>query len=184
MLSGDLANTDAGFKGKSHHLPAKRVIVRTPSLSHNLNPLHRSSHCGCHSGCLTSIIRHDPKLNATPSIVQGAEIGRLQDEWLIRAEMVGSLEDSGYEALEELDGMEVLRLLRDPDSVDIGVTDISMPVMDGIAVKRNTCLKHTQCSVVFASASADGPTLPQPIFALQKPYTGDQLVRMVEAVLA
>jgi hypothetical protein len=77
MLPGEFANTNAGFKGQRHHLPAERVIVRTSPLSHNLDPLHRSSHCGCHSGCLTSVIRHDPKLNATRRAAQGAEIGRL-----------------------------------------------------------------------------------------------------------
>jgi len=55
----------------------KRVVVRTASISHNLDPLRRSSHCGSHSGCLTSIIRHDPTLNATPRATQGADIGRL-----------------------------------------------------------------------------------------------------------
>jgi hypothetical protein len=47
--------------------------VRTASISHNLDPLRRSSH----SGCLTSIIRHDPTLNAMPRATQDADIGRL-----------------------------------------------------------------------------------------------------------
>ena len=55
----------------------KRVVVRSASISHNLDPLRRSSHCGCHSGCLTSVIRHDAKLNATARLSQGAEVGRL-----------------------------------------------------------------------------------------------------------
>ena len=77
MLPGEFANSNARFKGKRHHLPAERVIVRTSPLRHNLDPLHRSSHCGCHSGCLTSVISHVPKLNAMPRAAQGAEIGRL-----------------------------------------------------------------------------------------------------------
>lgn len=78
MLPGQIADPDARFEGTRHHLTPKRVVVRTASTSYNLDPLRWSSHCGSHSGCLTSIIRHNPTLNAMPRATQGADIGRLR----------------------------------------------------------------------------------------------------------
>jgi CheY-like chemotaxis protein len=108
----------------------------------------------------------------------------VEDEWIIRIEMVDALEEAGFQVFEADNGLKAISLLRDPDHIDVVVTDISMPVMDGIAVAEHVHQVHPHIPVVFASSWDNRKALPQPSFRLLKPYTGEQLVDMVEAVLA
>ena len=113
-------------------------------------------------------------------------IGRIlvaEDEQLIRTMMVDVLRDAGYEVLEATNGLEAIRLLAEFDHVSAVVTDIYMPVLDGIDVAHEVHARHPQIPVIFASAWADSIDLPQSCRCLLKPYTTRALLHEVEAAL-
>ena len=64
-----------------------------------------------------------------------------EDETIIRLDLRGALESSGYDVQESRDGAEAVELAREwqPDLV---VLDVKMPVLDGIeAARRITAMR-------------------------------------------
>src|SRR3569833_3439784 len=62
-------------------------------------------------------------------------------------QMVGvTLKSAGYEVLEACDGQEALNLAKGQAAVDLVITDVNMPNMDGIPLVRELrALPHYPC---------------------------------------
>jgi CheY-like chemotaxis protein len=108
-----------------------------------------------------------------------------EDDPVIRMLVVETLEDAGWDVLEAVDGADAFRLMDDPDSVSIVVTDFNMPGFDGVAVAKRARERHPAIPVVFISARPDvlaRAGAPEPYIILRKPFTMAELATEVERV--
>jgi CheY-like chemotaxis protein len=124
-----------------------------------------------------------PVRDAVPvPAVQGKVALVVEDNAAVRSMTTRGLTEAGYTALEAPDGRAALELIRGrKERLDIVITDIGMPEMDGYELAQ--CLREERpgLPIVFMSGYGDAETA-HPF--LQKPFAPDVLVRKVGEVLA
>ncbi len=113
----------------------------------------------------------------------------VEDEAPVRAFASRALRLRGYTVLEAESAEDALRTLEDPAlSVDVFVTDVVMPGMDGPTWVREALKERPDVRVVFVSGYAEGafgdskPHVPNAIF-LPKPFSLNQLTDVVHQQL-
>ena len=62
----------------------------------------------------------------------------VDDSTALRQSISFILTQGGYQTTEAADGLEALKILGAMDSVDVIITDVNMPVMDGITLIKKT----------------------------------------------
>ena len=107
----------------------------------------------------------------------------VEDDTIIRSLIIEALSDAGFQILEASGGEQAIRLLHDPDSVDLVVTDLNMPDVDGVAVAIEARARHVDVPVIFVTARTDlldHPRTPLPHSRLAKPFRLSALRQAVE----
>jgi CheY-like chemotaxis protein len=105
----------------------------------------------------------------------------VEDDPALRALMVRTLSAKGYRALEANDGIEALeRLAADPD-IELVVTDIVMPRMNGVELAQQLAAT-ARTRLLFVSAFGEEFT-ELPASLLQKPFSQASLIAEVERLL-
>ena len=128
------------------------------------------------------------KLPEAPKHGEGVVL-LVEDEAPVRAFASRALRLRGYTVLEAENAEDALRTLEDPSlSVDVFVTDVVMPGMDGPSWVREALKDRPETRVVFVSGYAEGafggaqPVVPNSVF-LPKPFSLSQLTDTVHAQL-
>ena len=105
----------------------------------------------------------------------------VEDDPALRTLMVRTLSAKGYRALEASDGIEALeRLAADPD-IELVVTDIVMPRMNGVELAQQLAAS-ARTRLLFVSAfGEDYRELPGTL--LEKPFSLAALIAQVERLL-
>jgi CheY-like chemotaxis protein len=105
----------------------------------------------------------------------------VEDDRALRALMVRTLSGKGYRVLEASDGIEALeRLAADPD-IELVVTDIVMPRMNGVELAQQLAAS-ARARLLFVSAFGEDYTeLPGTL--LEKPFSQGALIAQVERLL-
>lgn len=114
----------------------------------------------------------------------------IDDDASIRTAVAHGLIAHGYRVLRAADGAEGIALLEDgAEPVDVVLTDMMMPVMDGAATSAYLEQHHPSIPIIATSGLAthaaldeDGPGLGIAAF-LAKPYTTSALLRVLRRVL-
>jgi PAS domain S-box-containing protein len=113
----------------------------------------------------------------------------VEDTTPVRRLLRRSLERHGYAVIAARSGTEALRLLRQhPGGVDLLVTDMVLPQMDGSTLARHIVQEHPGTPVLFITGYS-GEALPGlPVLAvqgglLQKPFSPTQLLRRIRDML-
>lgn len=113
----------------------------------------------------------------------------VEDEAPVRAFASRALRLRGYTVLEAESAEDALRTLEDPAlAVDVFVTDVVMPGMDGPSWVREALKERPETRVVFVSGYAEGafgeaqPEVPNSVF-LAKPFSLNQLTETVHEQL-
>lgn len=113
----------------------------------------------------------------------------VEDEAPVRAFASRALRLRGYTVLEAESAEDALRTLEDPGlTVDVFVTDVVMPGMDGPSWVRQALEARPDVRVVFVSGYAEGafgdaqPAIPNSVF-LPKPFSLNQLTDTVHQQL-
>jgi PAS domain S-box-containing protein len=120
---------------------------------------------------------------------QGEAILVIDDEASIRSIAQQTLEAFGYRVLLAGDGAEGVAIYaQNQDKIDLVLTDMSMPVMDGAATIQALQRMNPHVRLLAASglSSANPAAHISAIGAkhfLTKPYTADTLLRMIRAAL-
>jgi CheY-like chemotaxis protein len=114
----------------------------------------------------------------------------IDDEALIRETIRMKLEQSGHQVIEAGNGIEGLRALEE-QAIDLVVTDIIMPEQEGIETIRK--IRERTATVGIIAISGGGRTRNFGFLdfakklgangALSKPFTGSQLLALVETTL-
>ncbi len=108
------------------------------------------------------------------------------DEIGIRLLITEVLEDAGFEVLEACDGTEAVKLIRATDDIDLVITDINMPGLDGFAVSGHARAQHPGIPILFVSGRynnlSEHVTIDDYQF-LQKPFHLEALLGQVRKLL-
>ncbi len=94
----------------------------------------------------------------------------------------------GWEVKSCSDGVEALELLRDGQTYDLVVSDIFMPILDGISLASIIAAEFPSQPVLLVSGNGktldnfEGP-LPRQFGFLQKPFSTEELRLAVTRVL-
>ncbi len=79
-----------------------------------------------------------------------------EDEEALRAFIVRALVQDGHEVVATADGAEALDILsRQNDRFDLLLTDIRMPIMDGIALALAAARDHPDLTILLMTGYAD-----------------------------
>lgn len=112
----------------------------------------------------------------------------VEDEAGIRALVRKILSRQGYEVLEAASGQDALGVLETAARVDLLLTDVMMPGMNGVELSRQALVSHPHLKVLFVSGYTDESVLeagefPAGTAFLQKPFTLGGLLGKVREVL-
>jgi CheY-like chemotaxis protein len=105
----------------------------------------------------------------------------VEDDSALRTLMVRTLSAKGYRVLEAGDGVEALeQLAADPD-IELVVTDIVMPRMNGVELAQQL-VASARTRLLFISAYGEEYT-ELPASLLEKPFSQAALIAEVERLL-
>jgi CheY-like chemotaxis protein len=108
----------------------------------------------------------------------------VDDEAPIRLLMSCILRQAGYHVLVAHDGIEGAQRIQSAERIDLLLTDISMPGMNGVELARVARSARPGLPVVFASGSLDCfPDTTHHLRCLAKPFTASELIGAVEGAL-
>jgi len=105
----------------------------------------------------------------------------VEDDPMLRTLMVRTLSEKGYRALQASDGIEALELLAADPEIELVVTDIVMPRMNGVELAQQLAAS-ARTRLLFVSAFGEQYT-ELPASLLQKPFSQDALIAEVERLL-
>jgi PAS domain S-box-containing protein len=130
---------------------------------------------------------------ARPEIADDVPLGAgetilvVDDEGAVLQVVRETLEAFNYKVITALDGSEAIALLtRHSDVVRVVITDLSMPIVDGIALAKFARRAHPELKVIITSGTDDPLRREAADHAdahLHKPYTADMLLRVVAKLL-
>jgi CheY-like chemotaxis protein len=105
----------------------------------------------------------------------------VEDDPALRALMVRTLSAKGYRTLEASDGIEALELLAADPDIELVVTDIVMPRMNGVELAQQLAAS-ARTRLLFVSAFGEEYT-QLPATLLEKPFSQAALIAEVDRLL-
>ncbi len=123
------------------------------------------------------------------ALPEGKVVLIVEDEDAVRMFSARALKAKGYTVLEAADGEQAIALLQDHDEVDVLITDMVMPGMDGATLARLVRQEYPSIRVILMSgysediASDDLADSPDVLF-LAKPFSLDALAAKVAEATA
>ena len=133
-----------------------------------------------------------PQVTSVPladRAIPGEVVLVVEDEAEVLAVAARALREAGYVVMEALNGQSALELLeRHAGRLDLVVTDVAMPVLNGRELADAVRGRYPAVPVLFMSGQASGevaePDLGAPgRMLLQKPFSPDRLAAQVRALL-
>ena len=112
----------------------------------------------------------------------------VEDEDAVRAFAARALASRGYTVLEAASGVDALAMIDEQGEVDLIVSDVVMPEMDGPTLLRELRRRRSNVKVIFVSGYAEEAfrkNLPEgeKFTFLPKPFTLKELVAAVKEAL-
>lgn len=141
-----------------------------------------------------------PKVEAQADAIEGLEksgdlpkgtekILIVEDENIVRTIAAKALSRQGYNVYSAASGEEALNMFDDDDyEIDLLITDVIMPKMNGRELSEKILVNHPQIAVLFTSGYTENVighhgVLEAGINFIGKPYTPQALARKVREVL-
>jgi two-component system cell cycle sensor histidine kinase/response regulator CckA len=134
---------------------------------------------------MSAAARVEKAATANADLTGQGRILLVEDEEGLRALNARGLASRGYTVLEAGNGVEAIEVLEQQGSVDLVVSDVVMPEMDGPALLKEVRRRYPTVKFIFVSGYAEdafAKSLPDgdmPAF-LPKPFTLKQLVATVK----
>lgn len=117
---------------------------------------------------------------ATPveATVEGGSVVLVDDDDLVRPVIANSLREAGFEVQEAANATEAISLVHSLPHIDLLISDVVMPGMDGPAMVARLRSERPDLRVLFITGhsgqhSLDGEQV------LRKPFTNGELARAV-----
>jgi len=107
---------------------------------------------------------------------------------MIRTLTAEMLEFNGYRVLSAADGDEAQRICDDTERIDLLLTDVVMPGINGRALAERICARRPGLPVIFMSGYTEDEILRQgvsreSISFIGKPFTETQLLSLIRQAL-
>ena len=124
-----------------------------------------------------------------PDLTGQGTILLVEDEDGLRSLNARGLRSRGYSVIEAANGVEAIEALAEKDgAVDLVVSDVVMPEMDGPTMLKEMRAKNPDLKIIFVSGYAEDAfekSLPenQQFAFLPKPFTLAQLVAAVKETM-
>ncbi len=103
----------------------------------------------------------------------------VDDEDPVRELLTWMLEDAGHSVYQASDGQQALAFLRQHGRVDLVLSDVNMPRMDGVELSRQMRLAWPGVPVLLISGRP-APSDARPF--LPKPFRWDALARLITSL--
>ncbi|RZL61262.1 MAG: response regulator [Variovorax sp.] len=129
-----------------------------------------------------------PRIEADHHTDDGEILLVVEDEPVVRALVVDLLQGLGYRTLEAADGAAALRILQSPQRIDLLVSDVGLPQMNGRQVYDAARVTRPDLKVLFMTGYAENATLAngflQPgMEMITKPFAMEKLASKVLKML-
>ena len=113
-----------------------------------------------------------------------AHIMTVEDEALVRILLVETLESAGHTVTQAPDGEAALQAIRAGAALDVLLTDVRMPRMDGYELALAARALRPALPVIFMTGYSDArpPVELAASRMLRKPFNPDDLVALVAAL--
>lgn len=114
-----------------------------------------------------------------------AKILVAEDEAIVRLLVVETLRACGHTVLEAADGQAALDVIQKSPDLDLIVSDIRLPKMDGFSVARSARQLRPNLKLLFLTGyvRAQPPEELSPVTIIHKPFDPDNLARKVAGML-
>ncbi|MGA7996356.1 MAG: ATP-binding protein, partial [Bradyrhizobium sp.] len=113
----------------------------------------------------------------------------IEDEPVVRGVILEMLDEQGYRTLEAVDGPSGLKILRSGERIDLLVTDVGLPGMNGRQVADQARESRPDLNILFITgyaesvAIADGFLQPG-MEMITKPFDLDHLAQRIRAMIS
>ena len=119
---------------------------------------------------------------------RGQTVLVVEDEALVRALIVDVLDELGYRALEANDGPSGLRVLQSSEPIDLLITDIGLPGLNGRQIADAGRVLRPDLKVLFMTGYAESAAIANGILGpgmqmITKPFAMDALTRRVRSLI-
>jgi CheY-like chemotaxis protein len=120
---------------------------------------------------------------------EGETVLVIEDETAVRELVVDVLNDLGYRALEAADGPSGLNILQSPERVDLLVTDVGLPGMNGRQVAEAAREYRPGLKILFITGYAESAAMANGFLApgmemVTKPFAIDALASRIRDMIA
>ncbi|MBV8836015.1 MAG: response regulator, partial [Alphaproteobacteria bacterium] len=112
----------------------------------------------------------------------------VEDETSVRELVVDVLNDLGYRALEAVDGPSSLQILRSAARIDLLVTDVGLPGMNGRQIADAAREQRPDLKVLFMTGYAENAAMANGFLApgmelVTKPFAVDALAARIREMI-
>jgi PAS domain S-box-containing protein len=113
----------------------------------------------------------------------------VEDEPVVRAVILEMLADQGYRTLEAVDGPSGLKILRDRQRIDLLVTDVGLPGMNGRQLADQARETRPDLKILFITGYAESVAISEGFLQpgmemITKPFDLDHLSRRIRAMIS
>ena len=140
------------------------------------------------AGAEQPIEQSSSQSDQTDGSVMAKRILTIDDSKTMRDMLMLTLAEAGFEVLQAVDGQDGLDVLGD-ERVDVVITDINMPIMDGYGVirslRKNPVHKSTPILVLTTESDAEKKVIAREAGAtgwMVKPFDPDRLIATIRKV--
>jgi nitrogen-specific signal transduction histidine kinase/CheY-like chemotaxis protein len=130
-----------------------------------------------------------PSASRAEHAAAGETVLVVEDEPVVRAVILEMLADQGYQTLEAVDGPSGLRILRNHARIDLLVTDVGLPGMNGRQLADQARETRPDLKILFITGYAESVAISdgflQPgMEMITKPFDLDHLSRRVRTMVS
>lgn len=126
---------------------------------------------------------------AVEHAASGETVLVVEDEPVVRGVILETLAEQGYRVLEAVDGPSGLRILRSPERIDLLVTDVGLPGMNGRQLADQARESRPDLKILFITGYAESVAISdgfmQPgMEMITKPFDLDNLSRRIRGMIS
>lgn len=119
---------------------------------------------------------------------RGENVLVVEDETVVRALIVEVLNELGYNALEAADGPSGLEILQSARPIDLLITDIGLPGLNGRQIADAARVRRPELKVLFMTGYAENAAsasgfLEAGMAMMTKPFAMEELAQRIRGVL-
>ena len=132
---------------------------------------------------------HASAARAAEHAATGETVLVVEDEPVVRGVILEMLHEEGYRTLEAVDGPSGLRILRTNGRVDLLITDVGLPGMNGRQLADQARETRPRLKILFVTGYAESVAISEAFLQpgmemITKPFDLDHLSRRVRAMIS